>query len=93
MLLFLQIMIQLSWFSHFQIESDEKLKKGSGPLTTRESSSKTRLFSFSDAMLRTRLLAETYARQAEDLIDIIAESDETRNNLRKLTHMVTHRDK
>jgi len=47
----------------------------------------------SDAMLRTRLLAETYARQAEDLIDIIAESDETRNNLRKLTHMVTHRDK
>ena len=84
-------MIQL--FSHFQIESDEKFKKSLRAFKTHESS-KTRLFlCFSDAMLRTRLLAETYARQAEDLIDIIAESDQTRNNLRKLTHMVTHRDK
>ena len=68
-------------------------KKASGLLKLMSHQRHDYFYHFSDAMLRTRLLAETYARQAEDLIDIIAESEQTRNNLRKLTHMVTHRDK
>ena len=47
----------------------------------------------SDAMLRTRLLAEQYARRAESLIDIMTTSESSREQLRQLTHMVTNRDK
>merc|ERR1711892_65204 len=47
----------------------------------------------SDAMLRTRLLAEQYAKEAESLIDVMTTATSSREQLRQLTHMVTHRDK
>ena len=48
---------------------------------------------FSDALLRTRLEAEKYARLAERLIPEITSNPFYQEKLRILTFMVTNRDK
>jgi decaprenyl-diphosphate synthase subunit 1 len=47
----------------------------------------------SDALLRTRLEAEKYGRQAERLIPLITKNPFFKEKLKKLTVMVTNRDK
>ena len=49
--------------------------------------------SFSDALLKTRLLAENYAKRAAREIDQLTADPVLKENLLELTKMVTNRDK